>query len=303
MGVLERVDHQVRCLLHYRHLIGRSRLAHLRIDEPYISGEHAMLRWDAAVWELQDMGSRNGTSVNGRRLDAGERAPLYTGDVIELGGSVECWTLIDDSPPSLVAVTEDTNIQIVAEDGLLALPDPDDPKTVIFQDRQGHWVMEREDSRELLVDGQRVSVGDQHFILHVPEVLAPTSTAGTHKPNIDNITLHFLVSRDQEYIELVAVNGPKQIDLGARSHHHLLLALARTRASDGALPAKEQGWLYQDQLAAQLGMNESNINVHVFRCRQQFGAVGIDGAAHIVERRKQTRQLRLGTSHVVIEAM
>src|SRR6185369_7529735 len=50
------------------HLVGRSRLADLRMNEPTVSGEHAVLRWTGREWELHDLGSRNGTIVDGRRL-------------------------------------------------------------------------------------------------------------------------------------------------------------------------------------------------------------------------------------------
>ena len=35
------------------------------LSDPYISRRHARLRWDGATWWVEDLGSRNGTLVNG----------------------------------------------------------------------------------------------------------------------------------------------------------------------------------------------------------------------------------------------
>ena len=52
-------------------LIGRSPSAGLCITEPYVSAQHALLRWAGAHWVLKDLGSRNGTFLNGVRLQGG----------------------------------------------------------------------------------------------------------------------------------------------------------------------------------------------------------------------------------------
>src|SRR5207245_7560216 len=48
-----------------------------------VSALHAELRHGATGWQLKDLGSRNGTSLNGRRLAT--EALLKAGDVIGLG--------------------------------------------------------------------------------------------------------------------------------------------------------------------------------------------------------------------------
>lgn len=50
-----------------------------------VSVRHAELRFGGHGWQLSDLGSRNGTFLNGRRLDV--PAPLITGDTIRLGES------------------------------------------------------------------------------------------------------------------------------------------------------------------------------------------------------------------------
>jgi pSer/pThr/pTyr-binding forkhead associated (FHA) protein/S1-C subfamily serine protease len=52
-----------------------------------VSASHARLAHDADAWWIEDLGSRNGTFLDGRRLEAGARTPLPAGAVIGLGES------------------------------------------------------------------------------------------------------------------------------------------------------------------------------------------------------------------------
>lgn len=66
--------------------LGRQRECEVRFDahqEPLVSGVHVELSLTAAGAELRDLDSKNGTFVNGKRLQ--EPARLSFGDVIELG--------------------------------------------------------------------------------------------------------------------------------------------------------------------------------------------------------------------------
>src|SRR6185312_15711290 len=55
----------------------------LTIDDPLVSRRHAVIRVAAGVLEVEDLGSLNGTWVNGERLQ-GPRA-LSAGDFVQLG--------------------------------------------------------------------------------------------------------------------------------------------------------------------------------------------------------------------------
>ena len=69
-------------------VIGRSpRNSTLLIDDPTLSREHARLFLEPAdeLLMLEDLGSTNGTRVNGRQLDAGMPVPVRPGDTIEFG--------------------------------------------------------------------------------------------------------------------------------------------------------------------------------------------------------------------------
>jgi pSer/pThr/pTyr-binding forkhead associated (FHA) protein len=63
-------------------VIGRSRHCDLVLGEPTVSRLHAELREENTGWVIADLGSTNGTWVNGWRV---QRAELSAGDEVVLG--------------------------------------------------------------------------------------------------------------------------------------------------------------------------------------------------------------------------
>jgi pSer/pThr/pTyr-binding forkhead associated (FHA) protein len=56
------------------------------LDDPNVSRRHAEIRPRGGSWVLTDLGSTNGSRLNGRKLDGSE--VLKPGDEIELGTSL-----------------------------------------------------------------------------------------------------------------------------------------------------------------------------------------------------------------------
>ena len=65
-----------------RVVIGRSREADIVLQDPNVSRRHAELRREDGGWQIVDLGSTNGITVNGRRVD---HQPLGAGDQITIG--------------------------------------------------------------------------------------------------------------------------------------------------------------------------------------------------------------------------
>ncbi len=63
-------------------VIGRGRSADVVISESTISRAHAAIGYDGEEFFVEDLGSTNGTAVNGKR---GPRLTLHSGDEIQLG--------------------------------------------------------------------------------------------------------------------------------------------------------------------------------------------------------------------------
>jgi len=64
---------------------GRSDGADIRVDDPFASSAHARIFDRGGFMYLEDMGSTNGTYLNGRQVKAAER--LKTADTIRIGDS------------------------------------------------------------------------------------------------------------------------------------------------------------------------------------------------------------------------
>lgn len=75
-------------------VIGRSESCAIVVADESVSRRHAVLR----ARTIEDLGSRNGTVVGGRRLAAGESAPVDVGVVIEIGSAT---LLLHRGPPAI----------------------------------------------------------------------------------------------------------------------------------------------------------------------------------------------------------
>jgi predicted component of type VI protein secretion system len=65
--------------------LGRSNGADIRVDDPFASSAHARIFSRGDFLYVEDMGSTNGTYLNGRQLRTAER--LKMADVIRIGDS------------------------------------------------------------------------------------------------------------------------------------------------------------------------------------------------------------------------
>jgi hypothetical protein len=67
-----------------RVVLGRGRKVDYQLDDPNVSRRHAIIYFEGGRLFLKDLGSTNGTLLNGKPVTSG---PLAPGDVITLGGS------------------------------------------------------------------------------------------------------------------------------------------------------------------------------------------------------------------------
>lgn len=278
-------------------VVGRSSACALRIDDRQVSGEHARLVWTGVQWEVRDLGSRNGTWVDGRRLTAGNPEPLAQGSRIAFGRESEAWLMVDAEAPTLMARNEASGELLIAMGGLLALPNADTPVLVVIEETAGIWMIEQGDRFEAATDQQLLDVGGEAWRLLIPWVHETTLGFDASLPSGDDLALRFVVSRDQEHVELIVRHAGGEVAMTPRVHFFVLLLLARKRLEDRgrALTKQEQGWVYVEELIEGLRTDAERLNVDVYRIRRQFTEAGIPGAARLIERRRLTRQLRIAT--------
>ncbi len=63
--------------------LGRAPFNQIALPDPYVSARHALLTWREGHWWLEDLGSRNGTLLNGEPVT--RPTVVSTGDLIGVG--------------------------------------------------------------------------------------------------------------------------------------------------------------------------------------------------------------------------
>lgn len=273
---------------------------HLVVPSAEVSAQHLVLSWSGTAWSARDLGSRNGTLVDGRRLTAGVPEPVARGSVLELGGQGQRYTLVDDGPPAPYAVCGD--VVAIGQDDLLAVPSPEEPVAVVMFDRELAWVLSMGEQVTPIRDGAEVQIGGATWHIRLPEAVDPTAESRAVRSSGEEISLRFRVSRDEEYVELHVTTGGVPHALTPRAHHYVLLTLARARLADQAMPEGERGWRYTSDLLRALRMSDNQLYVSLHRARREFGALGLDEATQLVERRPTTRQIRIAARHLKVES-
>jgi hypothetical protein len=288
--------------------IGRGADCQLRLDESHVSTQHASIRWMGQGWQIRDLGSRNGTTLDGAVLSPRVAYALREGSVIGFGSPRQSWRLVDSSGPLPMVIAEpgENERAIVSDDGLIAIPEPDNPLLTIYRSHGGQWLGERgnevepfENGRLFLLDGVSYRFANPEEVTGtvgldpaMPLPVSPHSSAHV----IRQTPLEFLVSHDEEHVDLVIGAGERARQVRARAHFYLLLILARCRIEDtrNGLPDSACGWRYGDELCTRLRIPSEQLNVQIFRIRREFSSIGYVDAAEIIERRPSTRQLRIG---------
>jgi len=305
MAVLRHPASGRRFTVEAEHLVGRSPRCALPIHEPYVSAQHAVIRWTGERWEVKDLGSKNGTFVGEHRIAPGGQHPILAGARLRFGHATQEWILEDDSAPSVMVVPLEGGEGIIVTGEIVAIPSSEEPLAVIYRGADGQWQLERQDDALTPIEDQGTfEAGGRTWRLCCPSVLFPTSLP-EEQIELKKVALQFFVSRDEEHVELRVATPDDNLNLGARTHHYLLLTLARLRLEDVArgIPDTACGWIYQDELVLQLDATPTQLNVEVFRIRQQFAGLKLRDAAGVIERRPRARQLRIGVAKLSIEVL
>jgi Nif-specific regulatory protein len=119
-------------------LIGRGSDCHITLPDPICSRVHATLTREADGWVLRDCDSRNGTSVNGQKID---EATVVDGTTLRIGStefhfheSEEPPTAKGDDPQGLQTIVQDLPIAVQEshEEALAGLPSVEQVKELML---------------------------------------------------------------------------------------------------------------------------------------------------------------------------
>jgi FHA domain len=281
-------------------IVGRAPHCTIRVQDHRISNEHASLRWRSDAWLVRDLGSTNGTWLNGGALRLGVDHRLKQGDELAFGAKELLWRLEDDGAPQPMLCSLDGEEPCVMVDGVIAIPDAEDALASIFRAADGSWTLELADGSRPVAAGLTIELLGSRWRFSCPQELEETAK---NRPLrlVQESTLTFHVSSDEEHVSLSVDCAEEHLAMGSQSAFYLLLVLARVRLQERCtLPASESGWIHREDLMSMLRCGEQQLNVWVHRIRARFARSEFLDYASIIERRDGSGQLRVGVEQCVI---
>lgn len=284
--------------------IGRHPKSDIVLSDGSVSNLHATLSWsNAGCWELRDAGSANGTQIDGVRLAPGERARVLVGAKLSFGTA--CLEMHCGAPPAPELHREDSGLVLRAQSGMFDLTAYHTGPATVVEHVDGDWWLEAGERSELLRDGDTFVLNALRWHLRIASSVAATQENDAPDPSagapLGGAQLELYAPPHLETAELVVRLGDKVI----RSHgrrERLLAKLVEFRLMDQQDPRihpAEHGWVYADDLCTWLDLESiERINVEVYRIRKHMIRSGVPNGASIVQRRRGTGQLRVGTHNI-----
>ncbi len=281
MAILVNTQTQQHCLLQSHHSFGRFKSSvNTFVSEPVISKVHAFIEWHGEYWLLRDVSS-NGTWLNDKKLAGDKVAQLNVGDTIAFASkSGYSFEVQDLKPPCDCLIPVEHNSEAIELEYFHLLPSKKSHNRVLsYNNKTTSWWQEILDDNfgestvsSELNDQECLDIDGLIWQLKINRTLDDTQLLRPSVTSLDQLTFLFQTSLDEESTHVVMQSGEQHIDLLTRSHHYLTLCLARQRAKDmqAGLDDSEQGWVYAELLAKDLGFDASHLNIQIYRMRKQF---------------------------------
>lgn len=282
-------------------VVGRAQTCQLSLSVSSVSAHHAEIRWDGRRWLVHDLGSRNGTYLNGQPVarTASLARPLALGDVLSFAERAEVWRVVDTAAPAPMLVPSDGSEAIVLTPGkLLAWPSEERPLALVYE-HAGQWKLDDSHGVQDLSPGAPFQLGSVSYRLSLPAPELPTSQAeqAVSELRIETTRLEICVAHNEETASVVAYAADERLCLPARAHLYLLAFLARRRLADAATPTDapaQHGWITAPEACDALALDAAEtLSVMVHRCRKDFERLGFYQPASVIDRARRG-QLRIG---------
>ena len=181
----------------------------------HISNEHAEVLWSRwTTGSLHDKGSRNGTFLDGRAPSVGRLLAAGPGRHVHPGAPKGPnlgfpFTLIDEAPPPATAHNTRTASVREALEGVLVLPDDEQPEVSIFEDAAGQLGRGRRGDvapgRERRGDHRRRGPWWK-LLLNAADKMKTLPVDGPSDV-IERIALRIVVSQNEENHDLIVLSG------------------------------------------------------------------------------------------------
>ena len=298
-----------RCTLGAHTLMGRAPHCGFLVSDDSVSTEHASLSFRDARWWLRDLGSTNGTYLDGQLVEPGRPVAVQAGSMISLGDVTPAlsWKVVRLGRPDALARRMTDGQERRASGGMLYLPDDETVRLTVAVSEQ-RWMAETEAGEHPVEDQSVVQIGDEVWLLELPPPsatgqLPATSPTSRRRRYLAAAEARFRVSRDEEDIQFELRWPDETVPVPQRAFHYLLALLARERVADGerGIPLPDRGWVETEALAEGLRITRQKLNLDVSRARRQLADLGVDDAFTLIERRSAVGRIRLGAARVQVE--
>jgi len=305
--------------------IGRHPLNKLVLGHARISSRHASIEWTDRGWRIRDLGSRNGTSIDGKKFD-GSRS-LRAGHVIRFGG-VSSWKVETLVEPSVgveaIAFVENTAssrrfpvecdrfligtgppCDLVIEEWLDTHPSP--IRAVLFEESGALWAEPAVDVPDLVLDGKpwtsravkldrdrmlRAGATELRLIPAVGDSLVRTTERLVHRPKKYDLDLYLVFDGPAEGTIRIDVPG-NQWSIHTGQRFILLVLLARAKGE----------WVVDADLRVGLWgraglekMEKGALYKLIHDTRQMFVRNGVDG--WFIEKNAGRTRLRIPPARI-----
>lgn len=279
--------------------IGRSPGNEIRLMDSEVSGHHAELAWVEGRLMVSDLGSRNGTQLNGKPVT--RRQPINAEDQLVIAG---CCALrlhlnepIADIPEAWVLHDLDAGTARMFQDGRCALLNIEGELNgvVLVHAVSGEFHVEGDPSRETVPVMESFEIGGRTFEVRADRSnlsstshVAPACYAYRLDASLDGGGRVIATLRCTETGRAVLFQAPNRALL------LFLLGARRLDALESNLADSEAGWVDDDDLRREIWgalrhtMTANNLLVLVSRVRKDLHNLGLDGWC-VQKRRCQTR--------------
>ena len=190
MAVLANLDLGIKHAVDFTTRIGRAHDSQLLLQQSHVSNHHAVIRWTTQGWLLRDLGSTNGTYVDGERVAPGEDYALGVGQRLGFGRPSSDWAVLDVHEPRTCAIpVDDHGDAVYSQGGMLALPSPQNPVCTLYSGPDGRWLQETESGTQIIPDGAIFLGAGRRYVLRTPEAATGTTAAISNQRRCDGSTI------------------------------------------------------------------------------------------------------------------
>lgn len=266
----------------------------------YVSKLHAVIEWREPNWLIKDV-SKNGLKLNNKIIPAQKPTILSVGDTIDMAGMGDVILTVKDlSAPVPLLINQASPIETIKIGESVLLPSDSAPELALHlcPDRE-QWFSDSVETGEETGPHEhgdliRINNVDWKFLLIAEDDV--TTVVSSNQITLDDVIFRFDLSQDEESANLTLVDNGVELELGERSHHYLLVHLLRHRLQSG----DDIGWLDTQLLMKELGLEETHLNIQIFRARKQVASAlpTVTGHSKLIERRRGA--LRLGIKNFEI---